>query len=116
MGTICCIRTTRWSGGENDPTPKRIDAYFLRTLQEEGERERKLVLRRNDQAILTALIDGRELPSEASERIRENYNLFREMLAESDPSDVYRGIELLVVVDVLTCPLEPVIRSESPGC
>jgi uncharacterized protein with ParB-like and HNH nuclease domain/predicted transport protein len=94
------IRDTHWEGGENDPTPKRIDAYFLKNVQEEGERERKLVLRRHDQATLTALIDKRELPNEISDRIRENYDFFRDRLSDADPSDVYRGISRLVIVDV----------------
>ena len=35
-----------------------------------------------------------------SERIRENYEFFREQLRDADPEDVYRGIGRLVVVDV----------------
>ncbi len=95
------IQETGWKGDENDPTPRRIEAYFLKNVQEEGEREQKLVLRRNDQATLRALIDGKELPPDASERIRENYNYFREqLLAEANPADVYRGVVRLVIVDV----------------
>jgi uncharacterized protein with ParB-like and HNH nuclease domain len=94
------IRETNWTGGENDPTPKRIEAYFLKNVQEEGERERKLVLRRHDQATLTALIENKEFPSDVSNRIRENYDFFREQLWDVDPSDVYKGIGRLVIVDV----------------
>jgi uncharacterized protein with ParB-like and HNH nuclease domain len=43
------IQETNWHGLEDDPTPKRIDAYFLRNVQENGAREQKLVLRRHDQ-------------------------------------------------------------------
>jgi hypothetical protein len=28
------IRDTGWTGGENDPTPRRIEAYFLKNVQE----------------------------------------------------------------------------------
>ena len=55
------ISEIKWAGGENDPTPKRIDAYFLKNVQEEGDREQKLVLRRHDQATLRAILDGKEL-------------------------------------------------------
>src|SRR5579872_5287762 len=72
------ILDSGWVGGEADPTPKRIDAYFLKNVQEEGDREQKLALRRHDQATLNALIDGKEHPDEASEHILENY--FREKL------------------------------------
>ena len=36
------IRETGWEGGEDDPTVKRIEAYFLKNVQEEGIREHKL--------------------------------------------------------------------------
>jgi uncharacterized protein with ParB-like and HNH nuclease domain len=61
------IQETKWAGADGDPTPKRIDAYFLKNVQEEGEREQKLVLRRHDQATLRALIDGKEYPESPSE-------------------------------------------------
>jgi uncharacterized protein with ParB-like and HNH nuclease domain len=94
------ISDTEWSGSEDGPTVKRIDAYFLKNVQEEGERHHKLVLRRNDRATLRALLDGKELPKDASEHIRDNYDFFREQLANSDPELVYRGVGRLVVVDV----------------
>ena len=94
------IQETKWAGTEDGPTAKRVDAYFLKNVQEEGNREQKLVLRRHDQATLCALIERKEFPTEHSERIRENYELFRERLNEIDPEIVYRGIGRLVVVDV----------------
>ena len=94
------ILDTGWTGGEDDPTPRRIDAYFLKNLQEEGDRQQKLVLRRHDQAALRALVDGKECPQEASERIRENYKYCREQLSGANPAEVYRGVVRLVIVDV----------------
>jgi predicted transport protein len=94
------IAETGWKGSEDGPTVKRLDAYFLKNVQEEGERQQKLVLRRHDQATLCALLDGREPPPEISERIRENYEFFRERLADADPESIYRGIGRLIVVDV----------------
>jgi uncharacterized protein with ParB-like and HNH nuclease domain len=70
------IRETKWVGGDGDPTPKRIDAYFLKNVQEEGEREQKLVLRRHDQATLRSVIEGKEYPESPSERILEKLQLF----------------------------------------
>ena len=58
------------------------------------------MLRRHDQATLQAILDGTDPPMDESERIRENYEWFREQLAEADPELVYRGINRLVVVDV----------------
>ena len=94
------IADTSWVGSENGPTVKRVDAYFLKNVQEEGDRHYKLILRRHDQATLGALLAGGELPTPLSERIRDVYDFFREKLKDSDPEVVYRGIGRLVVVDV----------------
>ena len=94
------IHESKWSGTEDGPTAKRVEAYFLKNVEEEGNRRPKLVLRRHDQATLQAILDGTDPPMDESERIRENYEWFREQLAEADPELVYRGINRLVVVDV----------------
>lgn len=94
------ILQTGWTGTEDGPTAKRVEAYFLKNVEEEGNRRHKLVLRRHDQATLQAILDGTELPDEASERIRDNYEWFREQLAAADPEMMYRGIGRLIVVDV----------------
>jgi|TARA_R110002073_G_scaffold29145_4_gene92069 predicted transport protein len=94
------IRETGWQGSDDGPTVKRIDAYFLRNLQEEGEREIKLKLRRHDDATLQALISRQVEPANPSARIRDNYDLFRELLEDADPERVYRGLNRLLLVDV----------------
>ncbi|MBE3050160.1 DUF262 domain-containing protein [Candidatus Bathyarchaeota archaeon] len=94
------IHESGWTGSEDGPTTKRIEAYFLKNVQEEGAREHKLVLRRHDQATLQALINRQELSAEISERVRDNYEFFREQLNDADPEEVYRGVGRLVVVDV----------------
>ena len=94
------IRATGWTGSEDGPTPKRIEAYFLRNVQEEGEREIKLKLRRHDHDTLQALIGGSESPPDPSAQVRDNYELFRDLLQEADPELVYQGVNRLLVVDV----------------
>ncbi len=94
------IDDTGWQGGDDGPTPNRVEAYFLKNLHEEGEREHKLVLRRHDRATLQALIDKKDRPAPFSERILENYEFFREQLRTADPAEVYAGVGRLVVVDV----------------
>ncbi len=94
------IEDIGWKGSENGPTVKRLDAYFLKNVQEEGERLHKLVLRRHDQSTLRALLDRAEHPAVLSARIRDNYDFFREQLHDADPETVYEGIGRLVVVDV----------------
>jgi len=94
------IEESRWSGDDDGPTAKRVDAYFLKNVQEEGNRLHKLVLRRHDQTTLKALIDRTELPAEPSERVRDNYEFFRDQISKTDPGLVYQGIGRLIIVDV----------------
>jgi len=94
------IVETKWKGTDDSPTATRIDAYFLKNVQEEGNRRHKLVLRRHDQETLRAILDSAETPPNPSERIRENYEYFREQVALADPDEIYRGLDRLIVVDV----------------
>ena len=94
------IEETNWEGDEDAPTPKRIDAYFLKNVQEDGQRRHKLVLRRQDRTTFQAVLDKEDWPDDTTERIKENYEFFREQLASADPAEVYIGIGRLVVVDV----------------
>lgn len=94
------IVETKWIGTEDSPKATQIEAYFLKNVQEEGRRRHKLVLRRHDQETLQAILDSTELPANPSERIRENYEFFREQIASEDPDAIYRGLDRLIVVDV----------------
>lgn len=94
------IVETKWIGTEDSPKATQIEAYFLKNVQEEGRRRHKLVLRRHDQETLQAILDSTELPANPSERIRENYEFFREQIASADPDAIYRGLDRLIVVDV----------------
>lgn len=94
------IIDTGWSGGDDAPTVKKVDAYFLKNVEEDGDRRHKLVLRRHDRSTLEAILDGTKPTDDESERLRENYEWFREHLVDADPEQVYRGIGRLVVVDV----------------
>ena len=58
------ILDTGWAGGEDAPTPKKLEAYFLKNVQEEGSRQYKLVLRRHDQDTLRALLDRDVAPED----------------------------------------------------
>ena len=94
------IRETNWKGGDESPTATRLEAYFLKNMNEEGTRRPKLVLRRHDQETLHAILDSTPLPAARSERIVENYEYFREQVATADPDNIYRGIGRLIIVDV----------------
>ena len=109
------IKTSGWKGSNDGPTVGKIDSYFLKNVKEKGPRKSKLVLRRHDQATLSALVYGRELPRKQSIGICENYEMFRERMEEVDPEAVYRGINRLVVVDVTLnqCTDDPQLIFES---
>ena len=99
------IQAVLWSGSDDGPTAARVDAYYLKNLQESGERQYKLLLRRKDNATLRALINGAkppELGTGYSELLLDAYELFRSALREPDcdPEKIYRGVARLNVVDV----------------
>ncbi len=82
------------------PTRPELEDYYLRNVHGKGDRRHKLHLRRADQETLAAIVDGKELPSIASERIRENFAFFDEQLANTDLGLIFRGFKKLVVVDI----------------
>ena len=81
-------------------TPEELDDYYLRNRHGRGDRRYKLHLRRADQDTLHALLEGKAVPENASERVKENFNFLRELVAQADLQTVYAGIKKLVVVDV----------------
>ena len=94
------ITETNWAGSEDGPVAKKIDAYFLRNPLEEGEKEFKLQLRRHDNDTLQAIIARTPLPDTPSANLRDNYELFRDLMKEANPERVYVGINRLMLVDV----------------
>lgn len=95
------IKKTQWKGTENSPTANRLEAYFLKNPQEDGEKHHKLLLRRHDHATLKAILDGTDLPENPSEPIQENYDYFYKQLETADLDQVYKGFGRLVAVNVL---------------
>ena len=82
------------------PTRLELEDYYLRNTHGKGDRRYKLHLRRADQETMAAIVDAKECPAGASERIRENLEFFDEQLNNVDLDLVYRGIKKLVAVDV----------------
>ena len=81
-------------------SPEELDDYYLRNRHGKGDRRHKLHLRRADHDTLIALLDGKDIPDAASERVKENFLFLRELVAQADVQTVYAGIKKLVVVDV----------------
>jgi uncharacterized protein with ParB-like and HNH nuclease domain/predicted transport protein len=86
--------------GEEESTPEELDDYYLRNRHGKGDRRHKLHLRRADHDTLIALLDGKDIPDAASERVKENFLFLRDLVAQADVQTVYAGIKKLVVVDV----------------
>ena len=82
------------------PTRLELEDYYLRNTHGRGDRRHKLQLRRADHETMAAIVDAKECPAGASERIRENLEFFDEQLNNVDLDIVYRGIKKLVAVDV----------------
>lgn len=86
--------------GDEVSTPEELDDYYLRNRHGKGDRRHKLHLRRADHDTLIALLDGKDIPDAASERVKENFLFLRDLVAQADVQTVYAGIKKLVVVDV----------------
>ncbi len=88
------------SDDEALPTAEEVEDRFLRNRHGKGDRKSKLMLRRGDNEALTALMSSQVLAADATETVRDNYEFFRDRLAEADVGQVYAGIAKLVIVDV----------------
>ena len=82
------------------PSAEAIDDYYLRNRHGTGNRKNKLALRRVDQETLAALVDEKDLPKPASERVKDNFDFFVERIKDADLDVVHNGIKKLVIVDV----------------
>ena len=92
--------------GDDEPidgfSTERLRAYYLTNPFEKGDRKYKLILSQTDRDTLQAIVDGFEMPAEPSIRIRENYELFVDLLKKrsDDLAAVCRGLAKVVVVDI----------------
>ncbi len=98
------IQDSGWTG-EGGPTAAEIDDRFLRNAHKHGDQKPKLVLRRNDDRTLRRIVTGHREPiNDPASEVDDGYQLFREVIPDSDPSEIYKGLGNLLIVDVL---LEP---------
>lgn len=82
------------------PSAQEVEDRFLRNRHGRADRRGKLMLRRADNEALSTLLGGQELTDAAAETVRENYEFFRDRIAEADLVRVYKGLAKLVIVDV----------------
>lgn len=92
--------------GESEPldgfSQRKIKNYFLLNPEESGDRHFKLLLSQTDKASLIAAVDEREMPQQASVRIRANSESFERWIAEGkvDLATLCKGLAKLVIVDI----------------
>lgn len=93
-------------GEEEEPvdgfSAAKLREYYLTNRLEKGDRFFKLLLSQTDNDSLRAIIKNTEPPQEPSLRVKENFELFTDLVAglKSDFSSVCRGLAKLVVVDI----------------
>lgn len=92
--------------GEREPwkgfSPKKLRKRYLVNDDEDGEEYFKLLLSEKDKDTLKAIVGDAPLPSDASERVHENFESFLKHLSkpDTDLAAVCRGLAKLVVVDI----------------
>jgi hypothetical protein len=59
-----------------------------------------LVLTQGDKQTLFNLLCEKELPNNASKRIKDNFDFFLEKLEKANIQSVYQGISKLFIIDV----------------
>ncbi len=85
---------------EKDLNVMGIDSHHISKRYLHTGEEHKLVLSRTDRDTLFALIDGTEMPEDASERVVANYQFFCDMMNEEDfvVEDLVAGLQQLVLI------------------
>ncbi len=69
--------------------------------EEDGDLRYKLLLTQSDRSTLMRLLDDKDLPNDASQRLVENHKYFVDQIESTEDIDmVFRGIQKLVVVDI----------------
>jgi len=81
---------------------KKLNNYYLFNSEEEGDLRYKLLLTQNDRESLTKILDERKLPENFSERVVDNFELFKKKIANSgiNPLIIYEGLNKLIIVDI----------------
>lgn len=87
---------------EDPPSNRKITNYYLLNIEEAHDLRHKLILTRADEDTLISLIEDREIISEYSRQIVQNYKFFQDQIRKSgiDLLRLYEGINKLFIVDI----------------
>ena len=97
---LALSKAIRKPGNEIGITPKQISNYYLFNADEDGELRYRQLLTYHDKDTLIQLLEDRELPSDASLRLVENYRFFESKLQNTNLELVYAGMQKLAIVDI----------------
>ena len=97
---LALSKAIRKPGNEIGITPKQISNYYLFNADEDGELRYRQLLTYHDKDTLIQLLEDRELSSDASLRLVENYRFFESKLQNTNLELVYAGIQKLAIVDI----------------
>lgn len=93
-------------GDEHEPadgfSAGKLRDYYLLNPRESGERRYKLLLSQTDKETLISIVDQQVLPALHSLRLKQNLDLFKDLIAkrQDDLIPIYKGLEKLVVVEI----------------
>ena len=102
--TILLLLTAIIQSNINKERSEELKEDFLINKHGKGDLRYKMILTQEDRASLTNLIDNRLNEEITSKRIKENFEFFKEELANEDPEKIYAGIRKLMVVDICLDP------------
>lgn len=85
---------------QTELNPDKWISYYLSNDKEEGDEKYKLVLTQSDKNTLFKIVSNLKLAEEDSDRIKENYNFFKEQIAKNDVNIISKGISKLIIIDV----------------
>ncbi|WP_051718360.1 DUF262 domain-containing protein [Hymenobacter sp. IS2118] len=79
---------------------EEIRALYLTNQFKTGEMSQRLLLTKRDKETLIAVVNTNPLPEHNSERVRENFEFFKEEVTSENVADLWTGISKLMVVGV----------------
>ena len=83
-----------------DTNYTKLRNYYLLNAEESGELEFKLLLTRRDKDAFINLLKGIPQSGNDSQRVRENYEFFKNQITLENIAAIYSGVQRLFVVDV----------------
>ena len=102
--TILLLLSAVINSNINKERAEELREDFLINKHGKGNLRYKMMLTQEDRSSLINLIDNRLNEEITSKRIKENFEFFKEEMANENPEKIYSGIRKLMVVDICLDP------------